>query len=72
MGAYWALFRKTMKSNNYNELVKKDCLNMEKSVSLGVKLLSSENEKIQVLMLYKSQLALLFLKITTAKKQNCN
>ncbi|WP_231620023.1 glycosyltransferase family 2 protein [Pseudoalteromonas sp. NGC95] len=32
-GAYWALFIKSTKTSNYNEIVKNDCLILEKSVS---------------------------------------
>jgi len=33
--AYWALFIKSTKSRNYNQIVEIDCLNLEKSVSVG-------------------------------------
>ena len=36
MEAYWALLNKSIKTSNYNEIVKIDCLNLEKSVSVGV------------------------------------
>ena len=33
--AYWALFNKSIKTRYYNEIVEIDCLNLDKSVSVG-------------------------------------